>query len=135
MPERVAKRKQSIRGQDGEDNGHRLAETDGAGNRGAAEDKRREKTELDAIRLIVGDAVATKTICAALWSAFVSTAERSARLTEQADRRAGNQAGLAPCPDIAGSPARRCQRGEDVRWKLQALHRVSVCARHPPAST
>ena len=52
------------KGSDGaEHHGHGLAELDGAGGRGAAEDDGGEEAELDAVGLVVLDAVAAEAVC------------------------------------------------------------------------
>jgi len=60
--ERIAKSKQAVRGNHGQGDGHRLPEADGAGKRRAAEDDRCEETQLDAVGLVVRDAVAAEAV-------------------------------------------------------------------------
>lgn len=60
---RIAKGKQPVRRQHRQQDGHRLLEADGPGERRPAQDERREETQLDTVRLVVGDAVAAEGVC------------------------------------------------------------------------
>lgn len=62
--ELVAKGEETKDGQHTEEDRHRLAEADGAGDGGATEDRRGEQTQLDAVGLAVLDAVAAEAVCA-----------------------------------------------------------------------
>ena len=60
---RIAKGEQSVCRKHRQQDGHRLLEADGPGERRPAQNNGREEAQLDAVGLVVGDAVAAEAVC------------------------------------------------------------------------
>jgi hypothetical protein len=115
-----AKGVQSIERNNAQGDRDRLLQADRSGNGGTAEDDRGQETELNAIGLVVLDAVTTKGVCLPL-AAMAATMGLGVVLTERADGETGDDGGERARPGISDASTGRRQSGEDERRTFQTL--------------